>query len=139
MTKKTIKNTGYVIAAAAMTLNVQSCKKYQDGPALSLRTKKARLAGDWDVVQIGNQNYPSNGYSLEFEFEKDGDMKFTYAYTGYSYSYKGSWEFSSNKEELDIKLDGNSSTQTFEILRLKNKEVWLEDKDGGDEWRLEAQ
>lgn len=137
--KKTLKTTGYVIAAAAMTMNLQGCKKYEDGPLLSLRTKKARLTGDWDVVQIGNQTYPSNGYSLEFEFEKDGDFKYTYKYTGYSYTYTGDWEFGSKKEELELKFDSFNQVTTFDILRLKNDEIWLEDQDNKDEWKLEAQ
>ncbi len=119
-----------------LVAGIQSCGKYEDGPGISLRTKKARLVGDWDIVQIGTQVYPSQGYSLEFEFEKNGNVKFTYSYGFYSYSYAGDWEFSSNKEELDLILGGQ--VQTFQIKRLTNKEVWLEDE-SNDEWQLDAQ
>ena len=144
MDKKAIKTTGYVAAATIMAFNLQSCGKYDDGPGFSLRTKKARVVGEWDVIQIGNQSFASSGYSIEFEFEKDGDLKFTYGYNYYgqvySYTYAGTWDFSSDKEELDLILGG--SVQSFEIKRLTNKEMWLDDTNNGngvvEEWKLEA-
>lgn len=129
------KRTLFLAATLVTVLNFQSCGKYEDGPAFSLRTKTSRIAGEWEVVRIGSEVYPQNGYSIEFDFEKDGDFTFTYSYDGYSYSYAGEWEFSSNKEELDLIVDG--SVETFEIKRLTNKELWLED-DTNQEWRLEA-
>ena len=134
--KRTLKKTGYVAAVTVMAFNMQSCKKYDDGPGFSLRSKKARVVGEWDIVQIGSQVYPQNGYALEFEFEKDGDFKYSYSYGTYSYTYAGDWDFSSNKEDLRIIMDG--TVQTFEIKRLTNKELWLEDETN-QEWRLEAQ
>lgn len=124
------------MAAALVTVvNFSSCKKYEDGPSLSLRTKKSRLTGEWEVVRVGNQSFPYNGYSLEMEFDKDGDLDFKYSYGTYSYSYKGDWEFSGDKEELELSFDGQITD--FEILRLTNKELWLEEPNSNQEWRLE--
>ena len=51
------KNSTLLLAAAAITvLNFQSCSKYEDGPAFSLRTKKSRLVGDWELVKINGQS-----------------------------------------------------------------------------------
>lgn len=129
------KRTLFLAATVVTILNFQSCGKYEDGPAFSLRSKTSRITGEWEVVQIGAVAYPQNGYSIEFEFEKNGDFTFTYSYGTYSYSYLGDWEFSSNKEELDIIVDG--TVETFEIKRLTNKELWLEDNTN-QEWKLEA-
>ena len=95
----------------------QSCKKYDEGPALSLRSKKARLAGKWEVIKyLKNQgNYftkkiePCYDYyyysycgpctetytgSIQYtiEFEKDGDVIMTenYNYSSYSKKYDNS-------------------------------------------------
>ncbi|MGM0480270.1 MAG: lipocalin-like domain-containing protein [Bacteroidota bacterium] len=130
------KNTLFLAATVITVLNFQSCSKYEEGPKFSLRTKKARLTGDWEVVRVGNQTPPA-GYSIEMEFDKDGDLTFSYAYGGYAYSYGGEWEFSSDKEELEVQLDGETQINTWEILRLKNDELWFEDEDN-TEWRLEA-
>lgn len=127
-----------VLALTIVTaLNFVSCGKYEDGPNFSLRTKKARLVGEWEIVRIGNSTYPSDGYTLEMEFKKDGDLKFSYSYMSYSYSYNGNWEFSGDKEDLLLTFD--SEIMRFEILRLTNKELWMESNDNGyvEEWRLE--
>ncbi|PHR49860.1 MAG: hypothetical protein COA32_01625 [Fluviicola sp.] len=129
------KSTLFLAATIVTVLNFSSCSKYEDGPMFSLRTKKARLTGEWEVVRIGNETFPQDGYSVEMEFEKDGDFRYTYSYDTYSYSYNGEWEFSSDKEEVDIIID--NQVETFEILRLKNDELWLEASDN-TEWRLEA-
>lgn len=127
-----------VLALTIVTaLNFVSCGKYEDGPNFSLRTKKARLSGEWEVIRIGNINFPSEGYSIEMEFSKDGDFELSYSYFTYSYSERGEWEFSGDKEELELTID--NEIQKFEILRLTNKELWMESIDGGsvEEWRLE--
>lgn len=127
-----------VLALTIVTaLNFVSCGKYEDGPNFSLRTKKARLTGDWEIVRIGNQAFPNQGYSLEMQFSKDGALKFMYSYMNYSYSYSGKWEFSGNKEDLLLTLE--SEILRFEILRLTNKELWMERNDDGviEEWKLE--
>ena len=129
------KSTLFLAATIVTVLNFSSCSKYEDGPMFSLRTKKARLSGDWEVVRIGNETYPQDGYSIEMEFEKEGDFSFSYFYGASSYSYNGEWEFASDKEDLDIIIE--NQVQTFEILRLKNDELWLEDPNN-IEWRLEA-
>lgn len=116
------------------------CGKYEDGPGFSLRSKTTRLTGEWEVVKVGNQTYPYDGYTLEMEFEKDGDFKFTYSYSGGGYSYSdsetGEWEWEDKKEVIEISFDGSSYSQEFEITRLTNSELQFEDEDG-NEWELE--
>lgn len=122
------------VAAGVATLS--SCSKYQDGPAFSLLSKTARLTGEWDLIE-------APGFTADedviFEFQEDGDFKFstTYSYGGstYSYSYTGTWEFTSDKEDVIIDIDGDIST--FKILRLTNSELNF-DYDG-DEWQFEKQ
>ena len=84
-----------------------SCSKYEDGPLISLRTKKARLTGTWNLEKI-NGTSPALGEQWEFEFENDGD------YTEYQISVDswngtlsqtsttGEWKFKEDGEELHI-------------------------------------
>ncbi len=128
-------NKRLLLAATMVTvLNITSCSKYDDGPAFSLRSKTARLTGEWEVKEINGQSPSSDGEELIFEFEKDGDFQFTYAYDNYSYSYKGDWEWEDNKETIEI--DVQDVKIDFEVKRLTNTELWMEDEDGQD-WELE--
>lgn len=129
------RNTLFLAATVITVLNFQSCSKYEEGPSFSLRTKKSRIVGEWEVVRIGNETYPQNSYSLEMTFEEDGDFEFNYSYGAYSYGYQGEWEFSNDKEDLEVTIE--SQVNEWEILRLTNKELWFEDETN-TEYRLEA-
>lgn len=135
----------FLAATVVTILNFQSCSKYEDGPAFTLRTKKSRLLGEWELVKLSDENgaviFPSsdNDYEIHMEFEKDGDFELGYTYeedgTPYSLSSVGEWEFSSDKEELKVDYFGDKVV--WEIQRLTNKELWFEDV-SGDKWELEA-
>lgn len=135
---KNKKKLVYASLAGVAALSVTSCGKYEDGPKFSLLSKKSRVAGEWDVKSVGSQVLGSE-YGLTMSFDKDGSMKWTYTYGTYSESYVGSWDFSSDKENLVITMDGD--IDTLEIKRLTNKEMWLDDDYSsvdGDIWKLEA-
>jgi hypothetical protein len=135
---KNSKKLAYASLAGVAALTVSSCGKYEDGPKLSLLSKKTRVAGDWEVKSVGSQVLGAD-YGLTMTFDKDGSMKYSYTYGTQSYSYAGSWDFSSDKENLVITLDGD--IDTLEIKRLTNKEMWLDDDYSavdGDIWKLEA-
>jgi hypothetical protein len=135
---KNSKKLAYASLAGVAALTVSSCGKYEDGPKFSLLSKKTRVAGDWEVKSVGSQVLGAD-YGLTMTFDKDGSMKWTYTYGSYSESYVGSWDFSSDKENLVITVDGD--IDTLEIKRLTNKEMWLDDdytSVDGDIWKLEA-
>lgn len=124
-------NNKLLLAATLVTvMNFQSCSKYDDNPAFSLRTKKSRLVGEWEVVRIDNQTpsqYFGPGYTYTFEFESDGDfeMGYSYSYGSYSYSYSqaGEWEWEDGKEVIEIEV--NSYIMDYEIKKLTNNELKL--------------
>jgi hypothetical protein len=117
-----------------------------------------KINGQNPEAYLNNNSYSSPNYqvvisnvSMEWEFEKDEDFKLKQSYdrtvtysfgSGYTntytstenYSYKGEWEWEDNKEDLEIEYD--NYTQEFEILKLTNKELTLEDENGV-EWEFE--
>ena len=123
------------LISAVLIFNFSSCK-YEDGPKISLKSKKARLVGEWEAVTFGDEDLDE--LSVEMEFEKDGDFRidFTYEYYGYSYTYKmkGEWSWEDNKETIDIDFEDDNIE--LAIKRLTNKEFWAEDS-YDDEWEFE--
>ena len=136
-----ISNKVLLASGLATTIALSGCNKYEDGPAFSLLTKTQRLTGDWVMEKwtpYGGNNLigGNNGLSVEIEFDKDGDfdMKIistvTYydnygGFNGYGteiYNQKGEWEFSSNKEEIELDFDQDTPNWDVEITRLTNKE-----------------
>jgi hypothetical protein len=128
-----------LLSSALLLGGLSSCSKYEDGPSLSLLSKKARVTGKWNVKSIGSYILTPNEYSFEMAFEKNGDAVFTQIEPNWgSDSYLGTWAFASDKEELMLNIDGD--LMVYEIKRLTNKEMWLDDDPSsleGDIWKLE--
>jgi len=142
--KTSMKISTATLVSAVILFNFSSCG-YEDGPAISLRSKNSRLIGTWNAEIVEGEILQSNpNYTMEFvmEFEKDGDIKATYSYSySYygqtyedSYSYLGSWEWKENKDELLLDIDGEIIYAT--ILKLTKDEFSFEDNDG-DKWEFE--
>lgn len=130
-----------VLVAGLLLPAFQSCKKYDDGPMFSLRSKKARVAGEWKFSSyIVNGNDETNEYMKDkIEFEKGGDVKYTSidVNTGETILFTGTWEFDDGKESLTMTMstqltdnNGNKLTVTAsydcKIKELKNKEMKLD-------------
>ncbi|MFH1321027.1 MAG: hypothetical protein ABII90_10290 [Bacteroidota bacterium] len=119
-----------------ISMNFTSCKKYPEGPLISLRTPEKRLIGTWEIK----------------EFEIDGQdfldsLKNHPAYCLYSFHYGmsigielsslvciGKMDFENKKKELCFPCYGNTVTAygplayeniCWDILRLTNKEMKL--------------
>lgn len=115
-----------LIALSAIAVTITSCNKYEDGPKISLLTKKMRLTGDWSL-----ENYTSNGTDVtsfmqsafgnnwELQIEKDG----SYKSTG-NVNENGTWKLGEDKDDVTFTPSSGSAT-TYRILRLKSKELWL--------------
>ncbi|MFT7113294.1 MAG: hypothetical protein ACI8P7_000058 [Candidatus Azotimanducaceae bacterium] len=130
---KKIKNTILLAASVALVFSFSSCKKYEDGPGFSLRSKTARLTGEWEAVKIDGSNVEDVEYLMEFE--KDGTYSQTITFNSSTQTEKGEWEWSSNKEEIEVTIDGEMDA--MEILRLTNSEFWIKDPEGDTEMELE--
>lgn len=104
-----------------------SCKKYDEGPGISLRSKSARVENQW---KISFARYLSDGTVTTedhigdiWEFTKDG----VFVKDG---NPKGMWELSESKEQIII-TEHDGSIDFFNILKLKENEMWLSEP--GDE------
>lgn len=120
-----------------------SCKKYEEGPSLSLRSKKARLENKWmyEKILVNKIEKPldSDDQKFRLSFEKEGLAVKEIANASGPASFVGDWYWQDDKEKLKTIFDytyfGNPVHEVteYEILRLKNKELWLKEiKGGGD-------
>lgn len=112
-------NLLFAICIALMTV---ACKKYDDGPRLSLRTKKARLANEWtfDYVRAPNgDDLTAQNAGIILEFTKDGD----FARVQGSFAETGTWRFAHDDENVIVTIGTSSSL--LHITRLKEREFWF--------------
>ena len=147
--KITIMNQSKLIILTLISCFLFCCSKYEDGPVISLRTKKARLTGTWEIAKI-NGTAPASGEQWEFEFEKDGDYtevrtSIDSVFVGYNYEYvewynyplydiqilntstNGEWEFFEDGADLYLKHENGG--YYYGINRLTMNELTLESFD----------
>lgn len=126
-----------ILFAAFAVVFLASCGKYEDGPGFSLRSKKARIEGTWEVTEAfqGTTNITSsltNGGTVELIFDKDGVYTYNYDYVVFgipaSGTLTGTWAFSDDKTSVVV-TNGSGNSDSSKILRLTNKELWLEETD----------
>lgn len=117
---------------------LSSCSKYEEGPALSLRTKKGRITNNWKLVKyISNGvDVPLGTTTITIDIKKDDTYSMSYG----SYTEVGTWAFSSSKEEVTFTGNASSTADKHTIIKLKGKEFWTKQVDGTDtdEYHYEA-
>ena len=143
---KTLRNFLLFGFAAFMLLN-SGCKKYEEGPVFSLRSKKARVVNDWMVVKFYNngeeQDLENTTIEIVYKDDNTGVEKYTISSTfgTHTVEFNFKWDFNSDKTKLLVTYlddDGNEEedVEDYLILRLKENELWLEGQDGDDKYEL---
>lgn len=116
-------NKGLAVFISLLLIFIFSaCKKYSEGPWISLRSKKERVANTWRIEKAF-QNYVDisllyPGYTETYT--KNG----TYSYAFGSLKGEGTWTFDNKKEKIIIKGAANQNDRELVILRLKENEFW---------------
>ncbi|MDD4149455.1 MAG: hypothetical protein PHE33_05450 [Bacteroidales bacterium] len=137
-----MKTKVFILILVMFGLTFSSCKKYEDGPAISFKSKNARLTGEWKLVAYSNEETSSSGtstesyngttmttsdgsysYSYTLIIDKDGTYNSKSTYENHSYEDTKYWSwFNGTTSKEQIILDGD----IYNIKQLKNKELILE-------------
>ena len=131
-----------ILIALVAVITLSSCQKYEEGPAFSLRTREARVANTWkvDKAMNGDNDVTSSfdQYVLELTKDRDATLTANYSLLGIDFDFTttGSWDFENSAEDLRLDFEDDDADETYEILRLKEKELWLREKGGDLELQL---
>ena len=138
--KKQIKKLILIAVGGVLLI---ACKKYDEGPALTLRSKKARVANTWVFESYMLDGVDSTAFyaveGTELTLDKEGNATGTQIRTnGIDFdtsNFTGTWEFAENDEVFGMILTDDVTleidTNWWWIRKLKNKEFWLEEEDNG--------
>ena len=121
-------------ALSVLALHTSSCKRYEEGPAFTLRTAKARLVNTWEI-----EKYMVNGEditALVLPFFGENSLEFSrdnrYEWNIGGINQKGKWSFIENRDKVEMLEDGDSIKFSQKIIKLTNNEFWVEDQEDGD-------
>lgn len=131
-----------LLTVVASVLMLTSCSPYEEGPAISLRSRTERLCNEWRLTRLylngTEQTLSSFDQQTTLEFKDNGTVNYSYAVmdsTAIVITGSGTWEFNDDQTEVITKITyvlGGTETDTFKILRLKEEELWLENNQDGD-------
>lgn len=131
---KTKSLVAFILLLAVMTISIQSCKKYPEGPAISLRSRAERVANTWKVdnYKINGSDYTSLVSGYTEKFTKEG----AYSYSWGMLDGSGTWAFQNSDKEIKLTGSDNQSSHTLIILKLEEKVFWYYYMDGNDKHEL---
>lgn len=127
-----------IIASATIT----SCKKYEDGPSFSLRSKAGRIDNEWqiDMVKVNGQDVTTFMKASMPDFLMTIKKAGTYEILADGDREIGTWSFDDKKEKITLTENASKDVTVWTITRLSNDEFWFIYEDGSDkeEWHLKA-
>lgn len=124
---------------AFVAVGFNACK-YEEGPGISLRSKTARISGEWILDDV-----TANGTSIYKEYTLDGTVEFklnikddnTLILSAAGSQITGEWKFNDDKTELMMKIEGDSDYDYFKIIQLKNESFIYEEIESASNEPLE--
>lgn len=136
--KKSIFYSAFAVLSLVFVL--ASCNKYEEGANFSLLSAKARLVNTWHLqkttVTSGGFSSESTSDNVTVEIKKDGTYSSSGTYFGFTFTDNGTWEFNSDKTQV-LMTNSNGDVTSSTIIKLKNKELTLENVDGSTTTRSE--
>lgn len=131
-----MKKSHIAIALALLvtTTTFTSCQKYEDGPGVSLRSRRERISNTWKV-----ENYKINGTdftSLVSDYTETFTKDYDYSYTWGILSGTGAWVFQNNDEEVHLSGSDDQASRTLFLEKLEEKTLWYYFMEGEDKHEL---
>ncbi len=132
--------------AFVLVVSISSCRKYEEGPNVSLRTKKARVTNNWkyESAQVNGVEVSLDPYYAKQKhyFYRDGKYIQTIIdpITLEARNIQGTWALYDNDRKIAIttkNFSGNiDSTSDYNILKLFEKQMWLRTVDNSREFHF---
>jgi hypothetical protein len=133
-----------VIILIGFTLLFSECKKYPEGPSISFRSKKERIANNWKL-----QKYIENDVDKTADFNnintkwnllttKEGAYTITREFFGVATTTeKGTWALTAGNKNFALTPTSISagtlpSPSSWQILKLFEKEFWVRSYDSNN-------
>jgi hypothetical protein len=109
------------------------CKKYEDGPYLSFKSREERISNTWkvgkvlkneeEITPLVNTDLPN----LKWTFSTNGEATRSVDVNGTTVTVAGQWALQSDDEEIRIVIDSQlySEDTVWVIIKLMEDEFWV--------------
>jgi hypothetical protein len=131
---KNRKARGLIMMLMLVLPFLESCKKYEDGPLISLQSRKERVANTWKVdnYKINGTDYTSLVTGYEETFTKEG----SYSYDWGLLDGSGTWSFKNKDEEIQLTGSDGHSSRLLVITKLEKDQFWYYYMENNDKYEM---
>lgn len=121
-----MKNYMMLLLLLVGVFSFSGCSKYEEGSNFTILTKKMRLTNTWKLTSnmVNGIETFDGSYTYILNMEKDGSGYIEISNSLGTERTEGTWELSSDKEDLILK-DDEGNTTTYEIIQLKANDLKL--------------
>jgi hypothetical protein len=135
-----------LLTILVLSLVLGSCKKYEDGPLISLTSAQNRIVNTW-VIEFAQRDGVDitteyEDYVLALEMNQEAILQMTVEVLDSPELIEttGFWAFEDQRKNLRLDFELDDFDRYYRILRLKQEELWLREIGfNGDELRLQPQ
>lgn len=103
------------------------CRKYEEGPGLSLRSKKERVSNVWKIEKYfmndEDRTAQIDSMYLTYTLRKDGSYQELMSHMHMYYIEDGKWSFIEDKSAIEIYR--TNDTMTWHIKKLEEDALWV--------------
>jgi hypothetical protein len=141
-----IRIAALLLFAVSLVTGFTACRKYEEGPNVSLRTKKARITNNWryESAQVNGVEVSQDPYYAKQKhyFYRDGKYIQTIIdpVTLEARNLQGSWLLYDNDKKVAITVKippaNKDSTSDYNIIKLFEKQMWLRTTDNAREYHF---
>jgi hypothetical protein len=119
----------YALVVAVTLFFMASCSKFEDGPAISFRSKENRLTGKWKLTKWTEKGEDvtmlrTDSNEVFYEFFEEKTMSYL---VGLNQAIEGTWELEETNVIMDLQLVSELGNyidkDTLMLKRLTNKEM----------------
>ena len=131
-----MKTKNILIGILVIASSLTSCKKYSDGPTISLRSRTERVANTWKMEQVMLNGSDVTSAFTSINYTETYDKSGSYSYSSTVGSGSGKWSFENKDTQIKRQGVSGQSTVDLTILRLKEKSFWYKYTDGNDNYEF---
>jgi len=137
---KDMKKQSFLVVLISSLFFFVSCSKYEDGPAISLLSRKSRLVNKWKLEKYykdgQEQTLSDDDKKGYMEIKKDNTFEVVGYYGAYSITVNGTWSEVDNYSKIHFKYTDPISVEwEYTILRLTSDQLWCKEvEDDGHEY-----
>jgi hypothetical protein len=128
-----------VVIATTASLSFSSCKKGDDDPVVSLKSRKDRFTNTWTLTKYEKNGTTQDlsGTTYIYNVYNAGTLTQTVEGSIFGFPTRttsdGTWNFINDDEDVEITI-GSQPAIIYNIQRLASKELWLKRNIGSDSY-----